>query len=127
MKVERYGIYWANLDPTVGSEINKTRPVVVVSDDMMNSNLKTIVACPLTTSLHPTWRSRIQIAVQGKRNEIAVDQIRTLSKDRLIRRIARLAPPDALRLRRLISEMYGESPRQDLGLGAERSQSTPDT
>ena len=44
MEIERYGIYWANLDPTIGSEINKTRPVVVVSDDLMNANIKTIVA-----------------------------------------------------------------------------------
>ena len=60
MIIKRYEIYLANLDPTIGSEIRKTRPIVVVSDDLMNKTLATIVACPLTTKLHPGWRSRIQ-------------------------------------------------------------------
>ena len=59
--IERYSIYLANLDPTLGREINKTRPVVVVSQNEMNRYLDTVVICPLTTKLHPGWRSRIQI------------------------------------------------------------------
>ena len=108
MKIARYGIYWANLDPVIGAEISKTRPVVVVSDDLMNAHLQTVVTCPLTTSLHPMWRSRIQIDVKGKEGEIAVDQIRTLSKKRLISKIDVLSSDDAMTLRMLISEMYGE-------------------
>jgi mRNA interferase MazF len=106
--VERYGIYWANLDPVIGAEINKTRPVVIVSDDMMNAHLQTVVVCPLTTSIHPDWRSRIQILVSGKESEIAVDQIRTISRKRLTGKIGRLHAAEAVRLRLLISEMYGE-------------------
>jgi mRNA interferase MazF len=107
--VKRYGVYWANLDPVIGSEISKTRPVVVVSDDIMNQNLQTVVACPLTTSLHPRWRSRIQITLKGKQSEIAIDQIRTISIKRLIDQVGKLAATDALKVRILITEMYGES------------------
>lgn len=108
MKVKRYGIYLASLDPTIGSEINKTRPVVIVSDMLMNKTLNTIVTCPLTTKLHPKWRSRIQIICAKKNSEIAVDQIRTLSKARLIKKIDELSAQDAALLRQIITEMYGE-------------------
>lgn len=107
MKIERYGVYWASLDPTRGSEIAKQRPVVVVSPDAMNRYLETIVACPLTSQLHPAWRSRIQIACAGKPAEIAVDQIRTLSKSRLTRKLDQLASADIAQVRALIVELYG--------------------
>lgn len=108
MIVNRYSIYLANLDPTIGSEIRNTRPVVIVSDDMMNKFLETVVACPLTTKLHPTWRSRIQTVCEGKKAEIAVDQIRTISKLRLIKKLDKLPQNDIELLRQLITEMYGE-------------------
>ena len=106
--VERYGVYLADLDPTRGREISKTRPVVVVSRDDMNRLLATVVVCPLTTKLHPRWRSRVQTVCAGHKAEIAVDQIRTVSKDRLGRRLDALEPATAGQLRRLIAEMYGE-------------------
>ena len=106
--IERYGIYLANLDPTRGSEIAKTRPVVIISQDEMNRHLDTVVVCPLTTQLHPQWRSRIQIVCAKKKAEIAPDQIRTISKQRLGKRIDRLTPSIAAQLRHLITEMYGE-------------------
>ena len=104
----RYNIYFADLNPTIGAEIRKTRPVVVISQDDMNRFLSTVVVCPLTTSLHPQWRSRIQVTCAGREAEIAVDQIRTISKQRIQQRIDRLGTPVAARLRRLITEMYGE-------------------
>jgi len=106
--VGRYGVYLADLDPTRGREIAKTRPVVVVSQDEMNRYLDTVVVCPLTTRLHPRWRGRIQMTCAGRKAEIAVDQIRALSKERLGRRLDELEPAMAARLRRLITEMYGE-------------------
>jgi mRNA interferase MazF len=108
MIATRYTIYLANLDPTIGAEIRKTRPVVIVSDDMMNKLLETVVVCPLTTKLHPQWRSRIQTMCAGQPAEIAVDQIRTISKQRLIKKVDKLSQEDAELLRQLISEMYGE-------------------
>ena len=104
----RYTIYLADLNPAVGGEIQKVRPVVVVSLDVMNQFLDTVVVCPLTTSLHPHWRGRMQFQCAGKEAEIAVDQIRTISKQRLKRRIDNLFGDDAAQLRRLITEMYGE-------------------
>ena len=108
MTVKRYEIYIADLNPTLGSEINKIRPVVVVSQDSMNTYLKTVVVCPLTSTLHPHWRTRIQIESVGKKSEIAIDQIRTISKLRLKKRIGRLSEGEAAQLRKLITDMYGE-------------------
>ena len=104
----RYSIYFADLDPTMGREINKTRPVVVVSLDEMNRFLGTVVVCPLTSALHPHWRGRIQIRCAGRDAEIAVDQIRAISKQRLREKIDELSAADAADLRRVITEMYGE-------------------
>ena len=106
--IERYGVYLADLDPTRGGEIAKTRPVAVVSLDAMNRHLDTVVVCPLTTRLHPRWRSRIPCMCAGRKAEIAVDQIRTISKQRLGRRIDLLQPGTAAQLRQLITEMYGQ-------------------
>ena len=106
--VGRYGVYLTDLDPVRGREISKTRPVVVVSHDNMNRFLDTVVVCPLTTKLHPRWRSRVQTVCAGRKAEIAVDQIRTVSKQRLGRRLDELEPATAVLVRRLITEMYGE-------------------
>ncbi len=108
MTPKRYEIYFADLNPTLGSEINKVRPVVIVSQDAMNRYLDTVVVCPLTLSLHPHWRSRIQIICASKDAEIAVDQIRTISKQRLKEKLDMLSDDAAARLRQLITEMYGE-------------------
>jgi mRNA interferase MazF len=109
MSPERYAIYLVELDPVQGSEMAKKRPAVIVSMDEMNEALETVVVCPLTTKLHPRWRSRIQISCAGKKAEIAVDQIRTISKSRLRKKIGGLPKTTAAELRRLISEMYGDA------------------
>ncbi|MXX10749.1 MAG: type II toxin-antitoxin system PemK/MazF family toxin [Nitrospira sp. SB0677_bin_15] len=109
MTPERYEIYFADLNPTSGRETNKVRPVVIVSQNEMNRYLDTVVVCPLTSSLHPQWRSRIQITCAGKEAEIAIDQIRTISKQRLREKVDRLSDDTATRVRRLITEMYGEA------------------
>ena len=106
--MKRYDIHFARLDPVQGSEIGKTRPVVIISDDLRNQLLQTVVVCPLTRQLHPQWRSRLSVICAGKPAEIAVDQIGVISKSRLARRIDQLSVPDTEELRRLISEMYGD-------------------
>jgi mRNA interferase MazF len=108
MTPKRYEIFIADLNPSTGAEIQKIRPVVIVSQDVMNKNLDTVVICPLTTKIHKYWRSRIQIICEGKNAEIAVDQIRTISKQRLNKKIDKLIQEDAQQLRLLITEMYGE-------------------
>lgn len=106
--MKRYEIRWAALDPTTAAEMAKTRPVVIVSLDALNDRLATVVVCPLTTQLHPAWRSRLAVRVAGRDAEIAVDQIRTVGKSRLGARAGQLSAPKAGELRRLITEMYGE-------------------
>lgn len=108
MTPKRYSIHLADLDPTRGAEINKTRPVVVVSREVFNEALQTVVVCPLTTQLHPKWRSRVQVSCAGKKAEVAVDQIRTISKTRLLKQVDQLSPSRAAELRAVIAEMYAE-------------------
>ena len=105
---KRYEIYFADLNPTLGSEISKIRPVVIISDDAMNKYLETVVVCPITFKIHLTWRTRLQINCADKQAEIAVDQIRTISKIRLKQKIDQLSPINSSQLRRIITEMYGE-------------------
>jgi mRNA interferase MazF len=108
LDIKRYAIYFADLNPTMGSEIKKVRPVVVISQDEMNNYLETVVVCPLTSKLHPQWRTRIQIKCAKKDAEIAVDQIRTISKLRLKNKTDQLSSSQAAQLRKLITDMYGE-------------------
>jgi len=106
--VKRYELRWAALDPTQGSEMAKTRPVVIVSLDALNERLQAITVCPLTTQLHPAWRSRLQVPCGGEAAEIAADQIRTIAKSRIGSKIGVLSARNAAALRRLLTEMYGE-------------------
>lgn len=106
--MKRYEVRWAALDPTVGAEIAKTRPAVIVSLDVLNERLQTVTVCPLTTQQHPAWRTRLAVRIGRRDAEIAVDQIRTVSKTRLGRVLGTLSETDARALRRLITEMYGE-------------------
>ncbi|MBF0468972.1 MAG: type II toxin-antitoxin system PemK/MazF family toxin [Desulfamplus sp.] len=108
LNFKRYEIYFADLNPSTGSEISKIRPVVIISQDEMNKYLETLVICPLTSKLHSRWRSRIQIQCGDKKAEIAADQIRTISKLRLKNKIGRLSSSEAAQLRKLITDMYGE-------------------
>ena len=108
MNIKRYEIYFADLNPTMGSEIKKVRPVVIISQDEMNKYLETVVVCPLTSKLHPLWRTRLQIKCANQNAEIAVDQIRTISKQRLKKKLDKLSDTKAAQLRKLITDMYGE-------------------
>ena len=105
---KRYDIYLANLNPLMGSEYEKIRPVVVVSQDEMNKHLETVVVCPLTSALHLKWRSRLQVDCAGTPSEIAIDQIRAISKQRLKKKIDHIPTQSSQLLRRIITEMYGE-------------------
>ena len=105
--VERYAVYWVDLDPVGGSEIAKTRPALVVSDDAMNRLLSTVVVCPVTSRLHPRWPSRVRTTIGGREAEIAVDQIRTIDKARLGDRIDAIGENAAAEVRHVITAMYG--------------------
>ena len=84
--VERGGVYLVELDPTRGSEIQKTRPCVVVSPDELNRYLRTVIVAPMTTGGQPyPWR--VQCRFQGKSGTVAVDQLRTVDTERLTKRL----------------------------------------
>jgi mRNA interferase MazF len=106
--MKRYEIRWTALDPARGAEMAKTRPAVIVSLDVLNRSLQTVTVCPLTSQLHPAWRSRVQVRCGGSPAEVAVDQIRTVSKARLGDKVGALSRDEAAVLRRVITEMYGE-------------------
>lgn len=88
MKVRRGQIWWVNLDPTLGSEIRKQRPAVIVSPDELNAHLNTVVVVPLTTGR--SYPFRIATKVRGQEGVAAVDQVRTIDKQRLVERIRTL-------------------------------------
>ena len=106
--MRRYEIRWTDLGPSLGPEMAKTRPAVIVSLDVLNRRLHTVTVCPLTRQLHPTWRSRVPVRCGGRPAEVAIDQIRAVSKVRLGDKIGSLNADEAATLRRVITEMYGE-------------------
>lgn len=84
-------IWLAQLDPTVGRGIQKTRPCVVVSPEDMNAHLRTVIVAPMTTGSRPA-RFRIALTFQGKQGQILLDQVRTLDRTRLVKRLGALRP-----------------------------------
>ncbi len=88
MKVAQGQVWWVNLDPTIGSEIRKSRPAVVVSPDELNAHLNTVIVVPLTTGR--AYPFRIATTVAGQDGVAAVDQVRTIDKRRLVRKLATL-------------------------------------
>jgi mRNA interferase MazF len=86
---ERFAVYLVNLDPTVGSEIQKTRPCVVILPDEMNRHIRTVIVAPMATK-GKAYPTRIACTFQGKRGEIVLDQIRTVDKTRLVRQLGRV-------------------------------------
>jgi mRNA interferase MazF len=106
--MKRYEIRWTDFDPATGAELAKTRPAVILSLDALNRHLETVRVGPLTSQLRPTWRSRMRVRCGGCPAEVAVDQIRTVSKIRFGAKIGSLSEDEAATLRRVITEMYGE-------------------
>lgn len=102
---ERFGVYLVNLDPTVGSEIQKTRPCVVISPDEMNRHIRTVIVAPMTTK-GKAYPSRVACTFHGKRGEIVLDQIRTVDKSRLVRQLGRIDTRTRARVLDTLQEMF---------------------
>ena len=98
-------VFLVDLNPARGSEIQKTRPCVVVSPDELNVHLRTVIVAPLTTGGHP-YPFRIPCRFGGKAGYIVVDQIRTVDHERLLRRLGRLAPATLGRTLSVLQEMF---------------------
>ncbi|MCW5213661.1 type II toxin-antitoxin system PemK/MazF family toxin [Desulfobulbus sp. TB] len=86
MVVKRFDVYLINLDPTVGSEIQKIRPCLIISPDEMNRHIKTVIVAPMTSS-KKEYPTRINCKFKRKQGQIVLDQIRTIDKSRLIKKI----------------------------------------
>ena len=90
MVVRRFEVYLVNLDPTVGSEIQKTRPCLVISPDEMNTHIATVIVAPMATHGRG-YPTRVPCRFQGKSGQIVLDQIRTVDKVRLVKRLGAVA------------------------------------
>ncbi|MBD3301210.1 MAG: type II toxin-antitoxin system PemK/MazF family toxin [Candidatus Eisenbacteria bacterium] len=103
--VRRGQIYLVSLDPTTGREIKKTRPCVVVSPDELNAHMRTYIVAPLTTGSH-AYPFRIPCRFQGKTGHVVLDQIRTVDRTRLVKRLGRLSAPALERSLSGLVEMF---------------------
>jgi|SRR5680860_379844 len=101
--VKQYEIYWVSLDPTLGSEINKTRPCLVISPNEANKYLNTVLIAPLTSTLRK-FPMRMDIVLKKKKSQIALDQIQCIDKLRLSNKIAALDKTEIKKLRLLLEE-----------------------
>jgi len=105
MIVQQYEVFIVNLDPTVGSEIKKTRPCAVISPDEMNKYLDTVVIAPIT-SQSKNYPTRVMVSLEGKENWVVLDQIRTIDKIRLTKKIAKLNQKEITSIKHVIKETF---------------------
>lgn len=88
VKIKRFDVFLVNLDPTIGSEIKKTRPAVIISPDAMNlSRLKTVIIAPMTSTIKDNFPTRILIEFKDKKGQIALDQLRSIDRARIVKKL----------------------------------------
>lgn len=104
-KAQRFDVHWVCLDPTLGSEIKKTRPCIVVSPDEMNQSLKTVTIAPLTSTIID-WPFRTTIKMGQRQSSVACDQIRTIDKNRLVKYITKLSPKEQQAVARILQTIF---------------------
>jgi mRNA interferase MazF len=107
MVIERFDVYLVILDPTVGSEIQKTRPCVIISPDEMNRHIATVIVAPMTTKGR-SYPTRVACTFQGEEGQVVLDQIRTVDKSRLARKIGRLKVESQHEVLSVLTEMFSE-------------------
>lgn len=105
MVVKRFDVYLINLDPTIGSEIRKTRPCLVVSPDEMNRFIRTVIVAPMTTK-GASYPTRVSCKFQGKQGQVVLDQIRTVDKGRLVGRLGKVAKQTQSEVLSVLGEMF---------------------
>ena len=101
----RGDVFLVSLDPARGGEIQKTRPCVIVSPDELNVHLRTYIVAPLTTGGHP-YPFRVPCRYQGREGHVVIDQIRTIDRERLTRRLGKLPSPALERVLAILQEMF---------------------
>jgi mRNA interferase MazF len=105
MVISRFEVHLIRLDPTEGREIRKTRPCLVISPDEMNRHIGTVIVAPMTTKAR-NYPTRVPIRFRGKRGQIVLDQIRTVDKARLIKRLGRIDEVSSRRALAILGEMF---------------------
>ena len=104
-KIDQYDIVLVNLDPTMGSEMKKTRPCVVLSPNEMNRFLQTIVIAPMTSSSKP-YPTRVALTHNGTKGWLAIDQIRTIDRTRIVKRLASLSKAEIGQVKQVLQETF---------------------
>ena len=107
MVVKRFEVYLVNLDPTVGNEIQKTRPCLVISPDEMNSTIATVIVAPMTTKGRD-YPSRVSCQFEGKAGQIVLDQIRTVDRIRLMKKLGKISPAAQHEVLAVLTELFAE-------------------
>ena len=107
MVVKRFEVYLVNLDPTIGSEIQKTRPCLIISPDEMNSYIATVIVAPMTTKGRD-YPSRVNCQFEGKDGQIVLDQIRTVDKSRLLKKLGKINDATQNEVLAVLLEMFAE-------------------
>ena len=104
MVINQYAVHWINLDPTIGSEVSKTRPCVIISPDEMNRYLNTVIVAPLTHTLK-LYPSRVIADIKGDKESVMLDQIRTIDKKRIGAFIEKLNTSETAEIKSVINQM----------------------
>ncbi|WP_244945005.1 type II toxin-antitoxin system PemK/MazF family toxin [Nostoc sphaeroides] len=107
MVVNRFDVFLVNLDPTMGSEIQKTRPCVVISPDEMNKYITTVIVAPMTTK-GQSYPTRVACQFQGNDGQIVLDQIRTVDKTRLVKKLGQIDSDEQKAVLDTLAEMFAE-------------------
>ena len=107
MVVAQYEVFLIELDPAKGHEIQKTRPCLIISPDEMNRNIATVIIAPMTTKSH-SYPSRVEVSFDGKQGWVVLDQIRTVDKTRLIKKLGKIKAEEISQVKRTIGEMLVE-------------------
>lgn len=105
MEVRRFDVFLVCLDPTVGHEIRKTRPGVVISPDEANRFISTVIVAPMTTAGRD-YPTRVACTFRGKSGQVVLDQVRTVDKTRLVRRLGAITPAAASKVLKVLAEMF---------------------
>ena len=105
MVANRFDVYLANLDPTVGSEIKKTRPCLVISPDEMNSHIRTVIVAPMTTA-GKDYPTRISCTFKKKKGQIVLDQVLTIDKTRLVKKLGTIDPGTQLKVITTLQRLF---------------------
>ena len=105
MVVNRFDVCLINLDPTIGSEIQKTRPCLIISPDEMNRHIRTVIVAPMTTA-GKDYPTRVKCKFKKKKGQIVLDQIRTIDKTRLIKKIGKIDPETQIEVISVLQRLF---------------------